>query len=726
MSLLGDLPSELLGAICLRHESIALWKCGSKRLMSKLSNGVLAVHLEDPNFNSTSRFPKCLSSFHKLRELSIRRGQYRLADPEDIRTSIQSLSPSLEHLELRFTEVEQVFAEPTSIVDIFDESLYGKLQPRAQIWNIGSVFPKLHTLILEDEHLESTSWTSLDFESLPSTLTYLRMANRQLLNPDFCAALPKSIQILDLEGNQDRFLSSEFCASLPRGLTSIGSLQDNSGHTDLEGLASLPKGLSALSIHLPPSTPQLTTLDIHMPSLVFAEFTNLTQLSLYKHDAMLAEDTAKDIFFRPDWLKSLPKTLKTLQLPTKAWANNDAVLRIGDMQYLPPGLTDLALARLAYDSDHFTEKDGGGMVINPVDFEALYEKFPKLLHLSLDVELASADLIRFLPRTLTHLHLQSSSKRVNNLDSVDFPPNLKTLYWRHPFHNTHDLTTGIASPGPIDLLPRHLTRMSITSEAVWTKQVTSHLPRTLTEVVILHALITEEAFEVLPPYLKNLEISQFAKESDKIALLPFRTISEPTSHEREWMEWSQQDEEWDHDLEEREEMVVTEDINEGETQDIEATTATTSMKMKPKRLKRHVSLEKLPQGLKHLLIRKQMHYSPGLIASLPRGLRSLEVPFMNPSEAIQLPRGLTVLWAEVEGSMIDSDIDALPKSISCLNLIVKDRSQLSPDLDALLPPNLIFSNVDEWSPIRVSRLDRERNEPMRTPDPRVIARGASS
>lgn len=86
-SLLLSMPTTLLGSILALNGSISalrLWMTGSILLQRKLASGVTRIALYDRRLSSEARFPKFLEFLHSLRELSIHRDFYGLANQGEI------------------------------------------------------------------------------------------------------------------------------------------------------------------------------------------------------------------------------------------------------------------------------------------------------------------------------------------------------------------------------------------------------------------------------------------------------------------------------------------------------------------------------------------------------------------------------------------------------------------------------------------------------------------
>lgn len=713
MTILTDLPIELLQVICPFSEAILFWKCGSKRLMSKLANGITKVSLQDYRPMTTSRFPRCLHSFVKLKDLSIRRDIYRLEEPDDLGNALRRLSPTLERLSLCFSGAEACFAEYGPIDDLFNETdpSYEYSKPHRHIWSIKDTFPRLTTLVLEDSSLEKTSWTSCDFDELPSQLTHLQLASQY---PIECLSdydhFPKGLLTLDFVVQRNNVIwTPEYCAALPRSLTSLGTCSA-ARSIEVDKLPYLPSSLTGLAVILP-APHSLPPFD-PSAALPWARF-DLTSLYIAGYESASANELQEDRYFAQDWLKMLPRSLTRLELPdVDGWSSFAGVLRIGDMKYLPAGLTDLTLANISLD-----------------DHTEVVTELKELRRLLVEGQIKDTRVVSLLPRSITFLYFYP--RRVFNADDhvmSDLPPSLTYLHWRRHFRRSlhappsdrplipapHLPALQLMLPPSPSVFPRFLLSLTITSPAVWDNHPISLLPRTLLSLHLNEALITENAFSLLPPGLTELQMASVAMANDYFALRHFSLENETLDPEN-----TETDDTWD--LTHLVDVSTIREIRDGLEVDLKVKT--------PRRVKRHVTLSKLPHGLLYLDITQELHYSASLVATLPPNLTYLRLPYLDashPGEVHLLPKKLKTLGTAMIGSgFTDADIDALPKTITSLDLDIKDKSLMSKDLDVFLPPNLHLYDLSQLSKAQHARYRRSVNTLISSPDPRVIARFAN-
>lgn len=173
---LASMPSEflslLLSGSC-SHLALMLWKCGDTVLNTKLAHSVLEIDLKDKMWTSTSRYPKLLSSFTKLRYLSINRnGAPLMASSKDLSVELQKLPPTLLTLKIAGREAEEAFynhapewtRENPAYVTVNYE-----LGP-SQLIDLQRIFPKLNTLEISGA-AASTSGLFLDRQRDVQALT---------------------------------------------------------------------------------------------------------------------------------------------------------------------------------------------------------------------------------------------------------------------------------------------------------------------------------------------------------------------------------------------------------------------------------------------------------------------------------------------------------------------------------------------------------------------------
>lgn len=680
---LADLPPDILALICRRSEALMLWKCGSRRLMSLLSRGgVTSISLIDHHSSSTSRFPRCLSSFLKLRDLTLDRGRSRLMNPEEGAKLLKSLSQSLERLDLTFELVQDCFTDFSVSFDVFadpDENMVSG----EQIWSIKRAFPSLKTLSLDNGQytIQNCSWTESDLEELPPTLTHLKLVPSIPFSArHLYSALPKKLETLEL--SQTYQVEPRLFKALPESITSLPRIYTS----QREMIASYPPGLTSLMFdggHLKNEAISL-----------FSRFNNLIQLDISGTgwDLSLGNLDAEVELSIP-FLSSLPRTLTTLELPS-ASENKKALLRLEDLKYLPEGLVSLGISILRLSDAEKAKKSCS----TPLAV------LPSLKTLSIQYWV-DIDVLNRIPQSITRLTTNGAGnepRTEGHLQTLVCPPFLRTL---HSMQSLVNSKTSIC-------YPRYLEHISIWSPEIWGSKEIEKLPRFLTILNLQDATITEEACEHLPSTLSSLTVGEFAKADDKNARFGIDGFGHYLREEYYW----------DHEEEApKDERSEAQDHSDGEdNHHFFLPISITHL-----RVKREVSLHMLPESITALHIEKTLHYTSTLVPTLPSGLKALSLPFLDashPGEARSLPRGLTKLNTTMFGQLGESDIDDLPKTLTHLQIEGK-ISDIAHDLHEVLPPNLDLNKCSPGiSAFRLIQARQIRREPVVTPDPRVTAR----
>lgn len=278
--LLAHLSSDVLGLILNSKDcsylTVDLWKTGDTILRAKLASVVTYLHLKDVLADSTSRFPKLVSSLRNLRYFSINRGRYPLmASSRDLSVELQKLS-SLHTLKIQSKEANACLLNHapnwTSDGERYTVTRYGAFS--SNLLDMASLFPNLSTLKLVGKGDDFTS-----LAGLPPTLTTLILPR---LTP-----------------------SASALASLPRSLTSFkGEMFDDSETSDW--------------LHAPPSLTHVSTLR----ATAFTEIPptlhriNL-QLNHWSDNQLIFHDDLKtlsvdflDVQDDPNWTSRLPKNLE--------------------------------------------------------------------------------------------------------------------------------------------------------------------------------------------------------------------------------------------------------------------------------------------------------------------------------------------------------------------------------------------------------------------------------
>lgn len=329
---LNALPIALLAQILsfeVGHGAIELWKCGDGLLNYKLSQGgVESVYLRDCNPLSSSRWPRALQHFRKLRVLTVVRTS-RLDLPEVLRKQLQLLPPTLESLYLSFWDVPeaflsdqaadfnlaQFFASTTESEDATPQTASSPASsPTTYMWDVAAAFPKLRSLHLYDisRPCSYCPFTTADFIHLPQSLQHMSFnLLKSAWQPNESTRYPPGLTALHLNRNA---FTAPLLLTLPAGMTSIDYL---AGNTFCETSLLAPCYDSLTSMRplrggVPPSSytkpgwrwpPNLTTLTI-MPDPSIMPPTLPDSLTF-----VMVLGIASAAFIR-----ALPRTLATLDI----------------------------------------------------------------------------------------------------------------------------------------------------------------------------------------------------------------------------------------------------------------------------------------------------------------------------------------------------------------------------------------------------------------------------
>lgn len=241
-----DLLTEIL-SLKVGDAALRLWKCGSPVLNMKLANCVHVVMLKDRVPLSTSRWPTILSHFRKLRKLVIFRPLRRLDTLANVRSGLQSLSTTLEHLELYCLEslaalypeesvetsapgLVSAIRPPAGHLESSSQDAYvRKNQPGVGMWDLNAFFPNLLWLAIGGQGEDrSVLLRDEDLAFLPRSLTYLELCHQPSVKHiapswDRLDLLPRGLQTLkislqDFDGEWSNRLQLEMTATHVRAL----------------------------------------------------------------------------------------------------------------------------------------------------------------------------------------------------------------------------------------------------------------------------------------------------------------------------------------------------------------------------------------------------------------------------------------------------------------------------------------------------------------------------
>lgn len=433
--MLDKLPSELLAIVLMSDCSymvVNLWKCGSKVLNYKLSNGgCIKVALKDDNPHSTSRWPKLLTSLLHLQSLSIICPNKTIMPLPALSCELRKLSPTLQSLELTLKDAQDCFLNYVSPTATYPSGgSFG--QARSLFWDIGAAFPHLHTL-----YIGSFYSSSLGFN---------------------LAALPRTLRSLTLPYLSEDLKKPEFIALLPPNLTELGSHCAHTFHP--VNLDLLPRSVTAITGCSPiirpedekPLPPNLTRLRAHFLSTVA-----LTQQAFLPNELSVALDLP--LHKAPSWNCVTNLTLST------------SVIDPTTILLLPRTLTILT-----FNGD--VQWDFAAWPVSESPTSApLPSPWPSTLHTFIHKPLQLEPYYLFvLPRSLTTLHTHPQHGSSGQLDFAHLSPTMLDLRMHLPAHPPHWMVESE--------LPPHLTTLHISAPAVGFKF--PRIPQSVTELSLRH------------------------------------------------------------------------------------------------------------------------------------------------------------------------------------------------------------------------------------------------
>lgn len=574
MTTLVTLPADLLefvlGFDCC-GSVIQLWKCGNKRLNATIACACTEVSLEDCKWNSTSRFPRMLRHLRRLKSLRIdRQADNRSMDAEELGLELQQLSPTLESLELICAEAESCFVsssvnavkrmigtEGDSISNVKSESTGDtpKNTSGSRLWNVGSFFPNLKTLILRSER---PSLSSEDLLALPETLTQLVLPSNATQTADErFPSLPRNLRTLHIRGGQWR---PKYMQQLPPNLIELGMLNTTT-ECGLEFWTSLPRSLTLLSLPMCfyiPATPEvLRSLPPQLGNVVFGKKRNdwgrhTPEEELSGGARTFAINLPSNLtslqFTDSDYLEIsrhlelalLPRTITKLRVPSIDWSVN------WPSPKFPPLLSSLAVENvLDWSEEHWKILETLETPLCMMETRVIREdvaKFPSsLAHLQLNNSPQTKFLPRALPERLETLfanhyrvdpsELSRLPRTLNKLavtlvrcpsleEALHWPPRLQHLVIKMCEEYTPDEDDSPEdSIGALFHIPSSVQQFEVQLllEHRLTKQDFLALPRGLTSLVMASsdgALMEPDAFSALPTTLHSLESDIFPSSPD--------------------------------------------------------------------------------------------------------------------------------------------------------------------------------------------------------------------
>lgn len=353
-------PTEILASIlafdCTSHKSIALFLTGSPILQLKLVQCVTSITLKSNKKYLTSRLPKLLTAFPKLRSLHVSCHPQAIFDLDSSVEVLKGLRSKLETLEMKYESCEILLGRASSPGDDLPA-------------DIPSLFPSLTTLSLASHSFGLQTLGS----QLPSSLTCLTLTTALATGGRLMPQLPSSLtelHLLSLAAGEEKHL--------PPNLLSL------SVTTPIRiDYAELPRSLTCLNASLP----RMTMAQINaLPPLI-----KEIKCSIFEHTEEILKclplslETLGDrgLYFSmlPAYLKHLPRTMKALSLtfqtlssdfkaadwpPMLAELNLQGAFSTSFWHSLPASITTLRL-----DSTQLSQSDLALLPSTLIEFETV-------------------------------------------------------------------------------------------------------------------------------------------------------------------------------------------------------------------------------------------------------------------------------------------------------------------------------------------------------------------
>lgn len=433
--ILSELPGDVLGLIFSHRNSsflsLDLWKCGNIILNSKLAASITEIEMADIcGINSPPLF---LAHLRRLR--SVRLSGNILDFPYGAKP-FEEWSKSIHTLRLKGSMVANAIH---SYATLLDGSVV-KIEESAQL---GTIFPLLTTLEINDPHVRYKNELISRTRSWPPTLTTLVLNFVGLEKKDlpFMATLPRSLTRLDatlkLEiPNSEWTRFHDDWRDAPPHLEYIHHLELRSEHKSWEWI---PKSITIGTVVINSKwTPK-------MASSLVATVENL----VLRH---IGSDKSRKM---SELRTILPLGLKSLEM------QNDFV------PVLPDSLT--ALHWHLYQAPINLLATLDSLYTNPVNSAPFWPS--NLTRLSFTGVMCHPKLIKILPSTLLYLKIpiQGRLSEKITLDAAHFPPNLTTAQFA--FFDTEDLSligTLPSSMSSIALYPALQNRIELSVESLST------------------------------------------------------------------------------------------------------------------------------------------------------------------------------------------------------------------------------------------------------------------
>lgn len=350
---LDSLPHEVLAHICsfddLSLSSLFLWKCGSRSIRHKLSQGVSQISLANTG-NFDFRLPKYLVELRALRSLSVNISSgYSSEISKSVVDVLLGLSPTLESLELQTRSAGSIYASFCNQSPFTPSpECHSYTNPPGDTSNrwFGriTIFPRLHTINL----ICPKNYSPVALKSLPLTLTRL-----QTPLPDGTGTVSGSIEqakyllshlpptLVHLTLTCEHEEESEVLEYLPPQLTflkiSDTYMLDSARHGNI---AKMPRALTTMDMHAIEWSPELpAALPPGLRHLSYISYaSNMSDDDLTSFPTTLEELQLEDFHITARGVRLLPRSLKLLHCslkPSEEEITKDA---------WPPALTELLLS----------------------------------------------------------------------------------------------------------------------------------------------------------------------------------------------------------------------------------------------------------------------------------------------------------------------------------------------------------------------------------------------
>lgn len=718
---LSALPVAILAQILnfhVQNSAIELWKCGDSLLNYKLSTGgVEHIFLSDSNPLSTSRWPRVLSNFRKLRFLIVVRTNAPFDLPEVIRKQLRLLPPTLETLQITCWEAAEAFLSEEA-ADVNLDAFYTLAAesedathqlPASMVsttpvhmWDMTSAFPNLKILGVNNAAKLSSycPFTGADFVQLPRSLQNLTF---HIGYPPW--KLTESTQYppgLTHLWIRHESISEHLIPTLPSSMTSIDAITRGNFYGSI--------------LHAPcfDSLTQIRPLQGGVPIAVYTQKgwkwpPHLSELWIVLDESLIPPTLPDSLTLlrtngcaSPAFIRSLPRSLTGMSLSSLSnWSNiqredwprlsklhlsNCRNFTIANFKCLPRSLENLNLFLSDADADYDTFAASCAMSVAQVEAEisgsaeriqpAILDSICKGWHFGL-------------PLNLKTLHIFSKTRTAGTVLTV--PPFVTAVRLGERFCIDHRRFA--------EKLPPKITSVSLAQveESTIVTEAPDFRHFECLSMLSIHAsslIIKYSIFRCLPQSLRTLDV--FCRPSCTLTIEDFSFLPKGLETIRcSFM--------FDDSLQKADPSYVT----PGRTHPF-------GWEDEMSRIPKWIDL--LPKGLLVCDMSQMQARSDDLI-NLPSQLRELrlgKVAQMSPDQFRVLPQSLRVLHANFVPTVQHMRITGA----------TIDKSDL--DEQSLLPPLLwnlkLGASFSSLLQARKARVHANVNKPLPLVDPRVVKR----